>query len=97
MVAKSSCPTGNFAAALWPRMRASATSRAASPATICQFSIARILTPSSPTPTAAAPRSRNTIVSANPGGLLQLRADAALHLTGHEIHHVVELLDRAQS
>lgn len=37
------------------------------------------------------------IVTANPGCLLQLRAGAALHRTGHEILHVVELLDRAQS
>jgi glycolate oxidase iron-sulfur subunit len=35
------------------------------------------------------------IVTANPGCLLQLRAGAALHGTGQEILHVVELLDRA--
>lgn len=35
------------------------------------------------------------IVTANPGCLLQLRAGAALHRTGQEVLHVVELLDRA--
>jgi len=35
------------------------------------------------------------IVTANPGCLLQLRAGAAIHGTGHEVLHVVELLDRA--
>ena len=35
------------------------------------------------------------IVTANPGCLLQLRAGAAIHRTGHEVLHVVELLDRA--
>jgi glycolate oxidase iron-sulfur subunit len=36
-----------------------------------------------------------TIVTANPGCLLQLRAGAALHQTNQEVLHVVELLDRA--
>jgi glycolate oxidase iron-sulfur subunit len=35
------------------------------------------------------------IVTANPGCILQLRAGAAMHRTGHEVMHVVELLDRA--
>lgn len=35
------------------------------------------------------------IVSANPGCLLQLRAGAAIHNTGQEVLHVVELLARA--
>ena len=35
------------------------------------------------------------IVTANPGCILQLRAGAAIHRSGHEILHVVELLDRA--
>jgi glycolate oxidase iron-sulfur subunit len=38
-----------------------------------------------------------TIVTANPGCLLQLRAGAALHRTGQNVLHVVELLDRACS
>jgi glycolate oxidase iron-sulfur subunit len=38
-----------------------------------------------------------TIVTANPGCLLQLRAGAALHGTNQQVLHVVELLDRAQS
>ena len=38
-----------------------------------------------------------TIVTANPGCLLQLRAGAAIHRTNQEVLHVVELLDRAQS
>lgn len=38
-----------------------------------------------------------TIVTANPGCLLQLRAGAALHRTSQQVLHVVELLDRAQS
>jgi len=38
-----------------------------------------------------------TIVTANPGCLLQLRAGVALHNTKQEVLHVVELLDRAQS
>jgi glycolate oxidase iron-sulfur subunit len=36
-----------------------------------------------------------TIVTANPGCLLQLRAGAALHHTGQNVMHVVELLDLA--
>lgn len=35
------------------------------------------------------------IVTANPGCILQLRAGSAIHRTGHEVLHVVELLDRA--
>jgi glycolate dehydrogenase iron-sulfur subunit len=37
------------------------------------------------------------IVTANPGCILQLRAGAAIHGTGQEVLHVVELLDRALS
>lgn len=37
------------------------------------------------------------IVTANPGCILQLRAGAAIHNTGQEVLHVVELLDRAIS
>jgi len=36
-----------------------------------------------------------TIVTTNPGCLLQLRAGAAIHATNQEVLHVVELLDRA--
>src|SRR6202521_4278193 len=36
-----------------------------------------------------------TIVAANPGCLLQLRAGAAIHRTNQEVLHVVELLDRS--
>jgi glycolate oxidase iron-sulfur subunit len=36
-----------------------------------------------------------TILTANPGCILQLRAGAAIHNTGQEVLHVVELLDRA--
>ena len=36
-----------------------------------------------------------TIVTANPGCLLQLRAGSALHRTNQNVLHVVELLDRA--
>lgn len=36
-----------------------------------------------------------TIVTANPGCILQLRAGAALHHTNQNVLHVVELLDRA--
>ena len=36
-----------------------------------------------------------TIVTANPGCILQLRAGVALHRTGQNVMHVVELLDRA--
>jgi glycolate oxidase iron-sulfur subunit len=35
------------------------------------------------------------IITANPGCILQLRAGAAIHHTGQEVLHVVELLDRA--
>ena len=35
------------------------------------------------------------IVTCNPGCILQLRAGAAIHGTGQEVLHVVELLDRA--
>jgi glycolate dehydrogenase iron-sulfur subunit len=35
------------------------------------------------------------IITANPGCILQLRAGAAIHHTGHEVLHVVELLDRS--
>jgi glycolate oxidase iron-sulfur subunit len=38
-----------------------------------------------------------TIVTANPGCLLQLRAGAALYHTTQDVLHVIELLDRAQS
>jgi glycolate dehydrogenase iron-sulfur subunit len=37
------------------------------------------------------------IVTANPGCILQLRAGAAIHGTGQEVLHVVELLDRASA
>jgi glycolate oxidase iron-sulfur subunit len=37
------------------------------------------------------------IVTANPGCILQLRAGAAIHNTGQEVMHVVELLDRAMT
>jgi len=36
-----------------------------------------------------------TIVTANPGCLLQLRAGAQIHHTGQEVLHVIELLDQA--
>jgi len=36
-----------------------------------------------------------TIVTSNPGCILQLRAGAAIHQTGQEVLHVIELLDRA--
>jgi glycolate oxidase iron-sulfur subunit len=36
-----------------------------------------------------------TIATANPGCILQLRAGSAMHRTGQEVLHVVELLDRA--
>ncbi|HKS83382.1 MAG TPA: heterodisulfide reductase-related iron-sulfur binding cluster [Candidatus Acidoferrales bacterium] len=39
----------------------------------------------------------HAIVTANPGCILQLRAGAAIHRTGHEVLHVIELLDRALS
>jgi glycolate dehydrogenase iron-sulfur subunit len=38
-----------------------------------------------------------TIVTANPGCLLQMRAGSEIHHTNQEVLHVVELLDRAQS
>jgi len=37
------------------------------------------------------------ILTANPGCMLQLRAGAAIHGTGQEVLHVVELLDRASA
>jgi glycolate oxidase iron-sulfur subunit len=37
------------------------------------------------------------IATANPGCLLQLRAGAAIHKTGQEVLHVIDLLDRACS
>jgi glycolate oxidase iron-sulfur subunit len=37
------------------------------------------------------------IVTANPGCILQLRAGSAIHGTGQEVLHVIELLDRALS
>lgn len=37
------------------------------------------------------------IVTANPGCILQLRAGVAIHKTGQEILHIVELLDRASA
>jgi glycolate oxidase iron-sulfur subunit len=39
----------------------------------------------------------DTIVTANPGCMLQLRAGAEIHGTGQQVLHVVELLDRAQA
>jgi glycolate oxidase iron-sulfur subunit len=35
------------------------------------------------------------IATSNPGCILQLRAGAAIHRTGQEVFHVIELLDRA--
>jgi glycolate oxidase iron-sulfur subunit len=35
------------------------------------------------------------IITANPGCIIQLRAGAAIHNTGHEVLHVIELLDRS--
>ena len=43
----------------------------------------------------AAATGAETIVTANPGCLLQLRAGAQLHHTNQEVLHVVELLDRS--
>jgi len=43
----------------------------------------------------AAQTKAQAIVTGNPGCILQLRAGAALHRTGQEVLHVVELLDRA--
>lgn len=36
-----------------------------------------------------------TIVTANPGCMIQLRAGASIHATNQEVLHVIELLDRA--
>jgi glycolate oxidase iron-sulfur subunit len=36
-----------------------------------------------------------TVVTANPGCLLQLRSGAAIHGTSQEVLHVIELLDRS--
>jgi glycolate oxidase iron-sulfur subunit len=36
-----------------------------------------------------------TIITSNPGCMLQLRAGCEIHKTGQEVLHVVELLDRA--
>ena len=38
-----------------------------------------------------------TIVTANPGCLLQLRAGAEIHATGQQVLHVIELLDLAMA
>jgi len=38
-----------------------------------------------------------TIVTANPGCLLQLRAGAEMHGTGQTVLHVIELLDLAMA
>ena len=43
----------------------------------------------------AASTRATTIVTANPGCLLQMRAGAELHRTGQQVLHVLELLDRA--
>jgi glycolate oxidase iron-sulfur subunit len=43
----------------------------------------------------AAQTKAQAILTANPGCILQLRAGAAMHNTGQEVLHVVELLDRA--
>jgi glycolate oxidase iron-sulfur subunit len=43
----------------------------------------------------AASTRASVIATANPGCILQLRAGAALHSTGQQVLHVVELLDRA--
>ena len=43
----------------------------------------------------AAQTQATTIVTANPGCLLQMRAGAELHRTGQEVLHVMELLDRS--
>jgi glycolate oxidase iron-sulfur subunit len=43
----------------------------------------------------AASTKATTIVTANPGCLLQMRAGAALHKTGQQVLHVMELLDRS--
>jgi glycolate oxidase iron-sulfur subunit len=43
----------------------------------------------------AASTNATTIVTANPGCLLQMRAGAQLHNTGQQVLHVMELLDRS--
>jgi glycolate oxidase iron-sulfur subunit len=43
----------------------------------------------------AASTHAEVIVTANPGCMLQLRAGAAMHSTGQQVLHVVELLDQA--
>jgi glycolate oxidase iron-sulfur subunit len=43
----------------------------------------------------AASTKAQTIVTANPGCLLQMRAGADLHKTGQQVLHVMELLDRS--
>jgi glycolate oxidase iron-sulfur subunit len=43
----------------------------------------------------AASTEAKTIITANPGCLLQMRAGAELHKTGQQVLHVMELLDRA--
>lgn len=43
----------------------------------------------------AARTKAETIVTANPGCLLQMRAGAELHKTGQQVLHVMELLDRS--
>jgi len=43
----------------------------------------------------AASTNATTIVTANPGCLLQMRAGAQLHKTGQQVLHVMELLDRS--
>lgn len=43
----------------------------------------------------AASTNAETIVTANPGCLLQMRAGAELHNTGQQVLHVMELLDRS--
>jgi glycolate oxidase iron-sulfur subunit len=43
----------------------------------------------------AAGTQAKTIVTANPGCMLQMRAGAELHNTGQQVLHVMELLDRA--
>jgi glycolate oxidase iron-sulfur subunit len=43
----------------------------------------------------AASTQARTIVTANPGCLLQMRAGAELHHTGQQVLHVMELLDRS--
>jgi glycolate oxidase iron-sulfur subunit len=43
----------------------------------------------------AASTQAKTIITANPGCLLQIRAGSELHKTGQQVLHVIELLDRA--